>query len=169
MLVLRSTFGAEEVVIAILLEQMWAFYNFDVSSTPQGSSGGRKELVLDGVILCQGNTVESMMAGAEVPGLLNKVLTSIIIVEQACVETRAIQLNRLLPMDINVISCDDVIDAIFKGTVDHFNVGIYQPELAIGVTEVGCPHASRGRDTSHVDLARPRQRGVEQRPVDEVL
>ena len=92
------------------------------------------------------------MIFTEVPGLLHQILASIGIMEQAGIESDAIDPNRIAPRATNVVGCNQIVRAVFERAIDDFHVGVDKPEFAIRIRQVRCPDAATGGIALHIQL-----------------
>lgn len=112
---------------------MRAFGDLHRGAIPDGA--GRFGLELHGIDIefRQGDTVELVVVFTEIPCLLHQVFAAVIIVEQAGVEADPVDAGRLAPWPVDIFSGDQIVGAILECAIDHFDIGVDQPEPAIRI------------------------------------
>lgn len=148
----RSALGAEQIVPAVDLIQMRPLDELDIVAHPDRAGRLRLQPHRRRVELGQRDAVELMLVFTMVPRLLHQIFAAVVVVEQAGVESDAVQTKRLRPRPADVLGGRQVVDDVLERTVDDMNIGIDDPEPSVRIGQVGRPYAAGRRIAAHVKL-----------------
>ena len=105
---------------------------------------------------------------AVVPDHVDEPLAPVVVVKQRRIEAARVDIDRVRPRPLDRRRGDDVIVCVLEVAVEAFDVGVDEPEFAVGVGEAGRPDAAGIRLAAHVELGRALERPPHEPPIDEI-
>lgn len=171
-----AALGDDEVVVAVALVEVRGFGEAERGALEDVGDGADEAAFGDGVFL-EDDAGEAVVAGAMVPELVDDVFAAIVIVEERRIETAAVEINGIGPIAIDGGRGDEEVVEVAErragraadgGAAVAFDVGVEEPELAVGVRQARRPDAAGVGIAEHVELARAAERAGEEAPVDEI-
>ena len=169
-----AALGACQVIPAVPLEKMRAF-DLAERSPAEDARPRPDQLPRLDVVFLHHDAVELVLPGSVVPGHLDVPLppgtgdVAVIVVEQRSVKTHAIQVDRLGPWAVDRRAGHQEVLNVLERARPAADVGVDQPEQAVGVGQAWRPDAAGTRIAAHVQLRRTGQGVTDLLPVDQVL
>ena len=105
---------------------------------------------------------------AVVPDHVDEPLASVVVVKQRRIEAARVDIDRVRPRPLDRRRGDDVIVRVLEVAVEAFDVGVDEPEFAVGVGEAGRPDAAGIRLAPQIELRRALERAPHEPPIDEI-
>lgn len=168
-----AALGACQVIPAVPLEKMRAF-DLAERSPAEDARPRPDQLPRLDVVFLHHDAVELVLPGSVVPGHLDVPLppgtgdVAVIVVEQRSVKTHAIQVDRLGPWAVDRRAGHQEVLNVLERARPAADVGVDQPEQAVGVGQAWRPDAAGTRIAAHVQLRRTGQGVTDLLPVDQV-
>ena len=129
----------------------------------------------DGVVLLAEDAVEGGAAraaadavGRVLPLLVHEPLAAVVVVEERGVEAGGVHVDRVRPGAGDRRGGDKVVVGVLEVAVVALDVGVDQPEEAVGVAEAGGPDAAAVGLAAEVELAGAVERAGDEAPVHQV-
>ncbi len=172
-IVARAALGRGQIVPAAPLEEMRALDKAkrapgeDVFRRPDQSAGGRVPFLEEDAEKRRVFEVRARRA-AMVPDHVDEPLASVVVVKQRRIEAARVDIDRIGPFGLDRGRRDDVVMGVLEVAVEAFDVGVDEPEFAVGVGEAGRPDAAGIRFAAHVELRGALKRAPHEPPIDEI-
>ena len=103
-----------------------------------------------------------------VPEHVEEPFAAVIVVEQRRIEARRVDIDRVRPWTFDGRRGDDVVVHVLEVAVEPLDVGVDQPEQAVGKGQARRPDAAGIGIAAHVELAGAIERPLDQAPVHQV-
>ena len=145
MIISGSSLGTHNIIISISFGQMWCFNTASVCSTLPDPFWIPNNLLFLRIILRNSNHSWFLIAFSCLPIQRYNIFSPIIIVKNRCIETGGMQIYRLTPWSLNILSGDQEIIHIkitcihgIHHTIDHI-----KHILCLAVSQAWCPNSFR--------------------------
>ena len=106
--------------------------------------------------------------GGVLPLLVHEPLSAVVVVEERGVEAGGVHVDGVRPGAGDGGGGDEVVVGVLEVAVVALDVGVDQPEEAVGVAEAGGPDAAAVGLAAQVELARAVERAGDEAPVHQV-
>ncbi len=169
----RAALCRGQIVPAAALEEMRTFHQA-VRAAGENVLRRSDRPAGDRVPFLQQNAKEGgvfqMGAGSVpmVPDHVEEPLATIVVVKQRRVEAARVDVDRVRPRRLDCWRGNDVIVRVLEVTVETFDVGIDEPELAIRIRETGRPDPAGVRLAAQIELRCAFERPSNESPIDEI-